>query len=431
MSFFIRFIACFIPIKSLRKKFRAKFINRKKLYKQQKKYQSIIKKIKNLINAGEKIKVGFFVIFDSVFPGKTIFEAMQFDKIFKPTIVVIPDTSRGEDNKFYQLNKTYSNFVKKYGPDYVYSSLDEQNNCFIDYTSNFDIVCFANPYDSMTDNLFSIKYFAQKGILPFYVNYGSMPDYYARKHIINLESLNLCWKVFVDTKDNLDDVKKYTDLQGKNAFLTGYCKMDALNSVKRKTLKRKKIIIAPHHTVNMPNFPLSNFLTYSNFFLELPKKFPEIDFVFRPHPLLFVTLAKKDLWGQQKVNEYINKISSYENVEFQNGGDYFDTFVNSSAIIHDCSSFIMEYLYTDHPACYMLKNEKEIETIFAPIGQKCLKNYYHAFNEKDILNFINDVVLSENDLLKEKRMSFSKEQIMVNYPNATNKIIEIIKKELS
>ena len=258
MSFFIKFIACFIPIKSLRKKFRAKFINNKKFCKQQqKKYQAVVRKLKKQVAVGQKIRVGFFVIFDSVFPGKTIFEAMLSDKIFEPVIVIIPDNSRGDDNKFYQLQKTYTTFAKKYGKEYVYNSLNSQNNHFTDFTANFDIVCFANPYDSMTDKLFTVKYFAQKGILPIYVNYGSMPDYYAREHIINLESLNLCWKVFVDTQDNLNDVIEYTDMKGMNAVLSGYCKMDSLNKVQKKSLERKKIIIAPHHTVNMPQFPLS------------------------------------------------------------------------------------------------------------------------------------------------------------------------------
>lgn len=432
MSFLFKFISCFIiPIKSLQKKIRAKFINNKKPYKQQqKKYQAVIKRIKKQVIAGQKIRVGFFVIFDSVFPGKTIFEAMLSDKMFEPFIVAIPDTSRGDDNKFYQLNKTYTTFCQKYGEKYVRSSLNQQNNSFIDFTSDFDIVCFANPYDLMTDKLFSIKYYAQKGILPVYVNYGTMPDYYAREHIINLDSLNLCWKVFVDTQENLKDVIKYTDIKGENAVLSGYCKMDSLNKVQKKSLERKKIIIAPHHTVNMPNFPLSNFLEYADFFLELPAKYPQIDFVFRPHPLLFVTLSKESLWGKEKVNQYIDKISSFSNVEYQNGGEYFETFVNSSAIIHDCSSFIMEYLYTGHPACYMLKNKQEITEIFAPIGQKCLANYYQVFNKQEIIKFIENVVLQENDPMKKERVSFAKKEIMVNFPNATDVIIKHIKEKL-
>lgn len=437
LFFIIKILSFLIPVKSLRKKFRknvsAKLntISSKILLKKQYNlYEKIVKSFKLKISEDKKIRVVFLVIFDSVFPARTLFEKMLNDNLFDPKILVIPDTSRGKDNQFNQLKKTYDYLVKLYGKELVINSFDTNRNEFIDYVNDFDMACFANPYDTMTNEFYTIKYYAKNKVLPIYINYGFYPDYYSREYLINLESMNLCWKYFVDTHENYDDVIKYTDIKGKNAILSGYCKMDRLKSIEKKCLEHKKIIIAPHHTVNSPNYPLSNFLKYSDFFLELPKKYPQIDFVFRPHSLLFVTLAKEDFWGKQKVEEYINKMSSFPNVEYQDGGDYFETFVNSSAIIHDCASFIMEYLYTGHPACYMLKNEKEIEKVFAPIGQQCLTNYYHAFNEYDIINFIEDVVITGNDSMRENRINFAKEKIMINYPNAADFIVKTIKEEL-
>ena len=90
----------------------------------------------------------------------------------------------------------------------------------------------------------------------------------------------------------------------------------------------------------------------------------------------------------------------------------------------------MEYLYTGHPACYMLKNKEEISKIFAPIGQKCLANYYKAFNKQEIIKFIEDVVLRDDDPMKAGRYAFAQKEIMVNYPNATDSIIKNIKEEL-
>ena len=398
--------------------------------KRQKQYNKIIKNIKRKAQNGEKIKVCFSVVFDSVFPAEVIFKKMLIDELFEPSILVIPDVSRGIDNQFSQLKKTYQSYLSKYGNAHVFSAYDENNDSFVDYVSKYDLAFFANPYDKMTSDLYSIDYYQSNGVLPIYVSYGTMPDYYARNHIINLKSLNMCWKVFVDTQENFEDVVKYTDTKGFNAVLSGYCKMDALNLVKNQELKRKKIIIAPHHTVNMPDFPLSKFIEYADFFIELPVKYPQVDFVFRPHPLLFVTLSNESLWGKDKVNQYLRKISSFPNVEYQDGGDYFETFVNSSAIIHDCSSFIMEYLYTGHPACYMLKDKNEVKEIFAPIGQKCLANYYQAFNKEDIIKFIEDVVINGNDPIKDERINFAKNEIMINYPNVTDWIINYIKEEL-
>ncbi|MBR2123611.1 MAG: hypothetical protein IJ934_00300 [Acetobacter sp.] len=270
-----------------------------------------------------------------------------------------------------------------------------------------------------------------------------MPDsHYAVKAIICSTLVNLCWKVFVGTKDNFDDFCKYAPLKGENVILSGHCKMDGLALIKRKKSDRKKIILAPHHTVDIDDtssLPLSNFLTYSDLFLELPQKYPQIDFVFRPHPTLFIILSGIVLrgetgvigWGKERVDDYIKKMSSFPNVEYQEGGDYFETFVNSDAIIHDCASFIMEYLYTGHPPLYLLRNKESIKEVFAPIGQKCLEHYYQAFNEQDIINFIEEVVLKGNDPLKEQRIKFAQEEIMVNYPHVSDFILQHIKDELT
>lgn len=59
-----------------------------------------------------------------------------------------------------------------------------------------------------------------------------------------------------------------------------------------------------------------------------------------------------------------------------------------------------------------------------------MKNYYHAFNKQDIINFIKNVVLDGDDPMKTEREHFVETELMVNYPNASQSIIDMIKKEL-
>lgn len=420
----LKYLSVLIPVKRWRKSFRDCMINKHqlKLYKKQTKI------LKQKISNNKKIDVAFFVIFDSVFSAKIIFEKLINDEIFNPFILVIPDTSRGQENMFYQMNKTYKTLSGKYKN--VYTAYDYEKSEFTDWSDKIDIAFFANPYDNMTDKLYTIDYARKKNILPVYTSYGIMCDLYSIDHVINLKSMNLCWKIFADTQFNLDDFCRYTSMKGKNAILTGYAKMDELANIPVKKRNRKKVIIAPHHTVSMTNLPLSNFLKYSEFFLELPRKYPNIDFVFRPHPLLFVTLAKEDLWGKEKTQNYLEKIKSYNNVEYQDGGEYLETFVNSDGIIHDCVSFLVEYLYVNKPSCYMLKNKSQIEKIFTPLGQKCLEHYYQAFNQEDIINFIENNILTEKISITTEREKFINENLKINYPNVSNIIIKNLKDEL-
>lgn len=105
-------------------------------------------------------------------------------------------------------------------------------------------------------------------------------------------------------------------------------------------------------------------------------------------------------WGDSKTNKYYDQIAAYSNAIYDNSEDYLETFANSDAMIHDCGSFTAEYLFTNKPCCYMLKNLDDINKIFLPMGQKCLDNYYKAFNKNDILNFIDNVVIKGIDPMK-------------------------------
>jgi CDP-glycerol glycerophosphotransferase (TagB/SpsB family) len=164
--------------------------------------------------------------------------------------------------------------------------------------------------------------------------------------------------------------------------------------------------------------------------IQLPLLYPDVNFVFRPHPLLLTTLCENEFWGKQKTNDYLLKLKSFSNVAYSDSGSYFDLFANSDAIIHDCGSFLAEYLLTEHPACYMLRNVEQIEEMLGDTGKKCLKNCYQAFAENDILNFIDNVVINGNDTMKNERIRFVNEELKINYPNVGKFILEYLEGSL-
>lgn len=378
-----------------------------------------------------KIRAGYFVIYESVFPAALLLEKMIKDSAFRPSIVVIPDKIRGEINERRALSHTLEYMKSRYGGRCeITSSFDEKRNRYIDVVNQFDIICSANPYREMTDYRYTVEYACRRGVLSFFVGYGYVISKWGLKHILNAPSCNLCWRLYLETFITANDAGMHMGNMARNVKVLGYCKMDRLRDVAVKARKRKCIIIAPHHTIDMPDLPLSNFLAYSDFFLELPGHYPEMDFVFRPHPLLRVALEKEDVWGKAKTNAYFEKMSSYPNVIYQNGGDYFDVFVNSDGIIHDCGSFAAEYLFTGHPACYLLKDESVPDRYCNALMKECLKVHYRAFGESDIMDFINNVIVKCNDSLAEARSSFVESQLKINYPHSADAILNDIKQGL-
>ena len=375
-------------------------------------------------NPDKIIRFASYVVYDSSFSAYGIMDLMLADKSkFSARIVVVPDVSRGNNNLIEQYKKTKDFFVNLYGAENVIDGYNIDTNEFIDVSEQFDIINLACPYDYMVNKVHGIKYLSTKNILPIYISYGCMPDKYGCKEIMPMIEISLFWKVFADNKISFNDYKKYELSKGKNVVCTGYAKMDSLSKSIRNQKDKKTIILAPHHTVNTPSFPLSNFLQYSDFILNLPKKYPDIEFIFRPHPLLFINLINKNIWTKEQVNNYIQKIEQL-GIKYSFGGNYFDVFLNSDAIIHDCSSFVVEYLYTNNPCCFVAN--ENTKKIFSKLGKACLKNYYIAFNEEQILKFIDDVVIKDNDILRQKRIAFSNKYIKLNYPNVSKEILNYI-----
>lgn len=393
-----------------------------------------LQSLKSQIQNKQKVRVCFYIIKDNIFPFKTLFETMQNDSIFEPFIVVIPELMLGE-NMFYQMDKAYQWLSKQY--DKVFKSYDEETQRFLDFSDKMDILATSYPYEGGSHQFYSIKYAISKQILPIFTSYGMGGTSWSRDYIFTIPALNLCWKIFVDTRYQFDEYLSQPLKNIESICLTGYAKMDELAKFSPKN-QRKTIILAPHHTISEgynSHLQLSNFFKYADFFLTLYAKYQNIDFIFRPHPLLFVALADEKIsknlfWGKEKINDYLRKTCSFPNVKYQEGGEYLETFANSSGIVHDCGSFMTEYLYTNNPCCFMLKGNEIDKNNFSELGFEALKHYYHAFSERDIVDFIDNVIIKGDDVKKSARVKFAKEKVMINYPNASQKILDILKEEL-
>ena len=392
-------------------------------------YDKKIKIIKKSLIKTRKIKVAFLVVFKSVFPLQPVFEEMLNESKFDPYIVVVPNVSNTMSYQITTYEDTYNYMVDKYG-DRVIGGFDKRTDSYLELGDNYKIIGFANPYNSLVHYNHGSDYFLDKNVLTIYSSYGFGALAFWDE-VIKLDFYNYLWKAFIDTEDNLTHLKEKEVIKGKNGLVTGYIKMDALANVKPSNRTRKRILICPHHTVfGDSTLNISNFLRYSEFFVELPKKYNEIDFVFRPHPLLFTNIIKHNIWTKSEVDDYINRLLASKNIVYDTQGDYFQSFVDSDAMIHDCGSFIGEYLYTKKPCCYMIRDKEETYNTLLPFGKKCMDQYYLAKEENDIISFIDDVVLNNKDKKKESREKFVENELMVNYPNASKFVISELKKTL-
>lgn len=398
------------------------------LHKNQERYNLILSILKRKLLLKKKIRVCFFVVTETSLAFKSLFLKLQKDPRFEAYIVVVPDLSRTDQYKKSNFTHTYE-YMRSHFKNVKKGWLQDTNK-YIDFSDEIDMAHFQMPYKGMTHEFFEVNHFLSKDVLTFHLSYSFSVTRFLRDKM-SLESYNTFWRLFAESEGELSEFKQHQPLKGSNVVVTGYGKMDDLAHFKKRKRTRKRVILAPHHTiVDWDKLQISNFLQYADFFLQLPTLYPDIDFVFRPHPLLRLHLNKPEFWGKAKTNKYYAKMASYSNVEYQSGGEYFETFVNSDGMIHDCGSFLAEYMFTGNPTCYMLKDKSAIKKWFLPIGQECLAHCYQAYSEKDMLSYLDTVINENKDDLLQKRRVFVSKMLKLNYPHVSKVIFEYIVKEI-
>jgi CDP-glycerol glycerophosphotransferase (TagB/SpsB family) len=212
----------------------------------------------------------------------------------------------------------------------------------------------------------------------------------------------------LETPIHKDLAFKYSRNKAANAVVSGYpetevflSKENAVDYWKPQPKPKKRVIYAPHHSVDFDNN--ATFMENGEAILALAEKYADdIQFVFKPHQLLKFKLQQ--IWGNEKTEEYYRRWESLGNTQLVSDG-YVDIFLTSDALIHDCGSFTIEYLFTQNPVMYLCKTEDMSEK-FNDFGIKAFNCHYHGHTVDDIERFLHEVVVGGNDSMKVERQQF-------------------------
>ena len=377
----------------------------------------------------KSLKCVFFVVHYQTWKYDDVYHIMSRSDRFDPIILVCPSVNYGREIMLMHLRDSYNFFAFN---DYnVLNSYDETNDRYVDVEKEIgpDIIFYTNPYKGLIDERYYIDNF--RNTLTVYVPYA-FNNNADHEFCQNLPLHNLVWRYYSESDEHRDYSVKYSRCKGRNVVATGYPGIDPIINKKKtytykdwklqdKTLKR--IIWAPHHTIgNEGSVIYSCFLQYCDFMLEIAEKYKErAQFVFKPHPLLKDKLVF--LWGKEKTDSYYSNWKFGVNTNL-NDGDYVDLFLSSDAMIHDCGSFLIEYLYVNKPVMRTL-NDIPLNDLYDTFALKCLDQYYFARNEKDIENFIQNVI-NGIDPLKEQRTKFINEVLMPKGSPSQNIVDDIL-----
>jgi len=421
------------PLRSIRLKL-IQIAEYQTIHAQPKRHRKALEKLRTKAHKKEKFKVAFFAIHSSVWKYDGVYQLM--DKDPRSIVVVCPVVNYGKENMLAEMEKTCTLFKSK-GYNVV-KTYNEEDDTYLDIKKVVvpDIVFFTNSHRGLIKDEYCITNY--KDILSCYVQY-SFHVTHLNKAQYNQLFHNILWKAFYETELHVKMAKQYSRNGGKNVVVTGYPGTDDLNYGgrsgkdiwKNPDESLKRIIWAPHHTIdNRESLNYSNFLRYHQFMLDLAEKYRDrIQIAFKPHPLLKVKLYGHKEWGRERVDYYYRQWEELENGQLESD-DYVDLFNTSDAMILDSGSFTAEYLCCGKPSLFTF-SDLNVRERFNEFGKLALEQHYHAYNEADILEFIENVVLEGKDTMKEKRDTFYASYLTPpNNKTASENIYDEICKEI-
>lgn len=362
-------------------------------------YYSIVNKYRAYqIRRKPTISVLFVVSELSMWKTESLYVEMLNSQRFNPILLLIPSIKTP-----HKINDVIEYANQK---GYIYETISKDET--IQDRFSPDIIFYQQPYE----NFIPSKYFYDKNLhsLICHVNYCFRNI--LNKGAINQYLLNIAWHFYAENDICLLEQSRYMINGGRNQIATGLPFMDDLSKPKSDFKdpwkwkdSRKRIIYAPHHSItDGDNVSWGTILRYGDFILECAKRYThETVWIFKPHPFLRGKLEK--IWGVERTNAYYQSWSSMENSQCEEG-EYNAIFKHSDAMIHDCGSFSLEYLYTGNPVMYLYDEDRvQHDVPLSELTKKSLDVHYKSYSEGDIERFITDIIKG-NDCLKKQRNDF-------------------------
>jgi hypothetical protein len=339
---------------------------------------------------------------------QTLFDRLSTDKRFDCHIAIFPFSTFSPTQQETALQQLRSYFQDRSIPLLDLSCYPSPGQV-LRTDLDPDILFYPQPYNQLYGNDLDNPFFADRLIcyIPYAMLTASEP--WAYKCHLN----NVAWRLFFPSEASKKEASAVLYNRGNNIHVVGEPMADLFGhpithtAWKPQDKQKKKVIWAPHFSLPTDGFlHRDSFSWLSSFMLDMAKHYrDQIQFAFKPHPRLLSILYDMPDWGKDKADDYYAQWADGINTQL-NTGDYVDLFKESDAMVHDSSSFTVEYHFTGKPVLFMTTDLNAVTSILNVFGKEAVMAHYQGSCPEDITSFLEDVVLGGNDPMKEKRNLF-------------------------
>lgn len=364
-------------------------------------YNTYVKpELVNIIGEKDSICVGFLLLNIAMWKSDKLLDLLNADNRFDVKIIT---TQVPQDSMEYksESQKEIVGYFKHRGINVICGYCPESDT-YLDLNSlGLDIVFYPQPYHP------DLKKLPRNALFAYIPYCYPIED---NKSFHNWLFQNICWKVFAVSEDEKEYESSLWINGGENISVVGYPTADYFydnhevseDCWKINDRSIKRIIWAPHHSIySRDRLNYSTFLEIADLMLDYAQRNKDkFQFVFKPHPRLKDKLYKTPGWGIERTDAYYRRWMEGDNTSFVDC-DYIDLFLSSDGMLHDCSSFMAEYLFTGNPVMYITKSKGKYDLL--PSAVSLFDAHYKGSTIEEIDSFLNDVVVNGNDPMKTIR----------------------------
>lgn len=146
----------------------------------------------------------------------------------------------------------------------------------------------------------------------------------------------------------------------------------------------------------------SNFFRYKDFLPAYAEKNPDVDILFRPHPMLFDNFVRTGKMTRQEADDYIHGRNAAPNTAMDNEKSYGSSFWHSSVLLTDVSAVLVEYFVTSKPIIFC--ETENCASTYLDFFRQILSVCYVAKDQQQVAMYLDRLKAGE-DPLKDQRLA--------------------------
>ena len=353
------------------------------------------------------------------------YKEMISDPTFNVTIVVAPmKHSVYGDNEYHEIGM--AKLLKNKGYKFIYG-YNPQSTVWVNLQQlSPDYVFFVTPYNSHVPFIYTSEYvslFAKVCYIPYYgtLIYRGAVD--SGAHPINFfKHVSFYFVTHELEKEGVLERLRGV-LRPENVVTSGSPKTDYIFNHDAVQGNNWKLGINPNLTKILwctrwvTSDGTCHFFDYRDYFLEFAELHPNVDILFRPHPLSFKNFLKTGELSQEEYEKMIMQYDNSQNAKIDNSNEYHNTFMIADFLVSDMSSILFEYFLTGKPIIYTHR-----KNTFNEFGAKIASGFYWVTNQ-DELDKTMKMLLKGEDPKKTIRQKLMKDLLLNPLGKSASKII--------